>query len=272
MNPNNIWGDISFNDIILWLLSLSTLIFILDSLGLLPRFIARYLAKNRMDSTLKALDEIGAHISWYKEKTPFKNFQIRVCECLNGKPEYVVRLQGLLEEHTISSGVNIGETRSFSTNAFYDVIGSTTCPDVAIEYAKILNTFMSEYEINRFDIIATPKDGAPLLGYELAKMRKTPFVLGVCKKGMVVNNDYKSHFELDYPLTLNLKDKRILLVDDSTTGGRKMLSLAERLRQEGAIIENAIILFEPQGKGAREALKKLKIELHAIVKGPKGKI
>ncbi len=79
-----------------------------------------------------------------------------------------------------------------------------------------------------------------------------------------------SHSRLDYSKDLDLTGKRVLLVDDSTTGGRKQMELASALREAGASVENSLVLFEPQGKGAREKLKQEGIELHAIQTGPDG--
>jgi hypothetical protein len=70
---------------------------------------------------------------------------------------------------------------------------------------------------------------------------------------------------------LSLSGKTVLLVDDSTTGGSKMLDLAKALAAAGATVTDALVLFEPQGKGARERLRSSNIQLHSIVDGPVGR-
>ena len=78
------------------------------------------------------------------------------------------------------------------------------------------------------------------------------------------------HSILDYPKNLNLTGKVVMLVDDSTTGGRKQIELAKKLRAAGAVVNVSLVLFEPRGKGARDKLSAEGITLHAIIEGPSG--
>jgi orotate phosphoribosyltransferase len=57
----------------------------------------------------------------------------------------------------------------------------------------------------------------------------------------------------------------VLIVDDSTTGGRKAMQCLDALRSIGARAANFLVLFEPLGKGARELLQAREIELIAVV-------
>ena len=271
-DPNTIFGGITFGSVILWLLSLATLIFILDAIGLLPHRAAKWLAKNRLDTTLRALRSLGVKIAWDDDKTLSINFLSRKLNSFLGKePQYKIDLRSMLEQHTLQMQVNVGQRRSFASESFIDVIGSTTDPETARGYARILYTHLHAENLLDFDFVATPKDGSPLLGYEFAILAEKPFVLGVCSKGSDPTGTIRSHLILDYPLTTSLENRTGLLVDDSTTGGRKMLTLANTLRAEGAIINRAAVLFEPIGKGAKELLKRNDIELNAIVPGPQGR-
>ena len=271
-DPNNIFGSITFNNVILWLLSVATLIFILDVIGLLPPWVAKWLAQNRLDVTIRALKSLGVKITWDGDKMPRPSFLSRTIDSLQGKEaEYKVLLRSMLEQHTLQVPVHVGLRRTFALDSFIDVIGGTTDPVMARQYARILYTHLDAEGLLDFDFVATPKDGSPLLGYEFAIISGKPLVLGVCSKGSHSKGQMHSHLILDYPHDISLKERTGILVDDSTTGGRKMLDLANALRTEGATISNAAVLFEPIGKGARALLKTNKLELNSRVLGPTGR-
>lgn len=272
VDPNNIFGSISFNNVILWLLSLATLLFILDAIGLLPPWAAKWLAQNRLDATIRALKSLGVKVAWDGDKPAAPGRFSRAIDSLLGEePEYKGSLKAMLAQHTLETRVDVGQRRTFAAESFIDVIGSTTDPEVARHYARILYTHLHAEKLLDFDFVATPKDGAPLLGYEFAILASKPLVLGVCSKGKDSTGKSRSHLILDYPLHMSLEARVGLLVDDSTTGGRKMVTLAKALRAEGGIVNRASVLFEPIGKGARKLLLENEIELNAIVAGPQGR-
>ncbi len=272
MDSNNFFGDVPFNSIILWLLSFATLIFILDSIGLLPPKIAKWLIQNRLDTTIRALQSLGVKVTWDGDKPSQPSRFMRTFDSIRGKePEYKSKLKALLTQHTLEATVDVGERRTFAAQSFIDVIGSTTDPEIAKTYARIIYTHLDAEKLLDFDFVATPKDGSPLLGYEFAALARKPLVLGICAKGNDATGKNRSHLILDYPLHMSLATMNGLLVDDSTTGGRKMIELAEALRAEGASVSKAAVLFEPLGKGGRQALQDKNIDLYAIVPGPKGR-
>lgn len=272
MNPNNIFGDLLFNDLILWLLSFATLTFILDSVGLLPPKVAKWLAQNRLDATIRALQKLGVKVAWDADKASQPSRIMRTLNSIRGnEPEYKNRLNAMLAQHTLEATIDVGQRRTFAAESFIDVIGNTTDPEIAKSYARIIYTHLDAEKLLDFDFVATPKDGSPLLGYEFAVLARKPLVLGVCAKGSDATGKNRSHLVLDYPLHMSFETMNGLLVDDSTTGGRKMIELAEALRAEGATVSRAAVLFEPLGKGGRKALKEKNIELNAIVQGPQGR-
>ncbi|HEY0939822.1 MAG TPA: hypothetical protein VGE08_06970 [Steroidobacter sp.] len=269
---NNMFG-VLISGAILCLLSFSSLIFILDAVGLLPPWAAKWFARNRLDATLRALKSLGVKVTWDADKPSTPNgFMRRIRSALGEEPEYKSRLKEMLIQHTLNAKIDVGQRRTFAAEAFIDVIGSTTDPEVARQYARILFTHLEAEELLAFDFVATPKEGAPLLGYEFAVLARKPLVLGVCDKGNDPTGNNRSHLILDYPLHMSLKNRTGILIDDSTTGGRKMLELAQALRAEGATVNNAAVLFEPIGKGARQLLQANQIELNAIVPGPQGRM
>ena len=72
MNPDTIFGSIRFNDIIIWILALATVISVLESNGFLPKFIAKWLARNRLESTIKALQALGVRVTHDETDTNIK--------------------------------------------------------------------------------------------------------------------------------------------------------------------------------------------------------
>ena len=51
-----------------------------------------------------------------------------------------------------------------------------------------------------------------------------------------------------------------------------MLKAAKRLREYGCKVDNCLVLFEPEGKGAADSLIKDGITLFSIIKNPEVKI
>lgn len=270
MDPNNIFGDIKFNDVILWLLALATLVGIVESNGWLPPFIAKWLARNRLESTLAALKKLDVRIAWDDDRKRISLSQRVLDKTGIKKLAYKVELEQLLEEDTFVGKFNIGATTHFSGEEFIDVMGSSTDPDRAVRYAKILKTHLKVKGIATFDVVATPRSGSPILGYEFAKLSNKPFVTGLHSKVSDINKSLGAHNELDFARNLKLDGANILIVDDSTTGGRKQVELIDKLRSAGAIVTESLILFEPQGKGARERLKGIGVTLHSVQLGPVG--
>lgn len=271
INPNNFFGAITFGNIVLWILGLATVVAVLDYVGFLPPRLAKWLARNRLEMILISLKRLGVQVCWNEEVITLNALE-RVLSATHIKePEYKTHLRRLLVEDTFAGEFKIGDTRSFSSDGFIDVMGGSTSMARSLEYAKILNTHADIESIGTFDIVATPKTGSPILGYEFSRLVKKPLVLGVLKKVDDTSGKMGSHANLDFPAGLLLKGKKVLIVDDSSTGGRKVLTLVETLREEGAIISDALILFEPNGKGARELLEKNDIKLHSILAGPAGR-
>ena len=270
MDPNNLFGSFKFNDLILWLLGLATLVGVLDANGFLPARLAKWLARNRLENTLNALKKLDVKVCWDEERGSI-TITDRVLDSIGIKElAYRAELRNLLKEDSFKGSMEIGDTRIFSQDQFIDVMGATTNSQRAIRYAKLLQTHLETVKIPPFDIVATPRTGSPILGYEFARLGRKPFVMGVYEKVHDKDGAMGGHSKLDFSRALKLAGKTVLLVDDSTTGGRKQVDLAKELRAAGAIVRNSLVLFEPQGKGAREKLKLEGIDLFSVQVGPTG--
>jgi orotate phosphoribosyltransferase len=264
-----VWDFISSSQAILAVLAIAGVVQILDTSGFLPEFLAKWIARNRYESTLKALKQIGVRVDWDGERGAKLSTIIKNALSLK-EPAYIVELRCLLEEDTHHTPVTVGDTTIFHSDCFIDAMGASTSPGRANRFAMILKTHHAQKGLPDFDLVATPKTGSPLIGYEFARLTGKSLVLGATQKGS--SNVMGNHLCLDYPNNMTLKGKRILLVDDSTTGGGKMIKLIEDLRKDQAVIENALVLFEPQGKGAKEKLAKINVVLHSVIDGPTGRV
>lgn len=275
--PENIFGPFTWNNVLLWLLALAGLVSVvgfvvssIDAAGLLPPWLARWIARNRFGETLKALERLNVRTRWDDERQSILNLLMSRLET----PSYLGVLQTMLAKETYTGEIQIGEGRLFTSQGFIDVIGATTRQTAAQQYAQILNTFRLEKGIVDFDLVACPKSGSPILGYEFSRLTEKQLILGkppgTSAKIKDPYNILGAHIELDFPRDVSLQGKRILLVDDSTTGGSKMLSLVKSLRAAGATVHLALVLFEPQGKDARKSLEKEEVRLFSVMSGPKG--
>ena len=278
IKPEIIVGALTWNSAILWVLALAGFVSVIgglissfDSSGLLPSRLAKWIARNRLEDTMKALDRLGVRVRWDDKPRS-------ITESVLGQikePSYKKQLREMLEHDTYRGHVQVGEARHFSSEDFIDVIGASTNPIAAQQYAQLLNTHRLAEGISNFDAIATPKTGSPILGYEFSKLTDKQMVLGkspgTSAKITDPRNVLGQHLALDFPKDLELKGKRVLLVDDSTTGGSKMVSLAKALRDAGALVTDALVLFEPKGKDARKSLSEHGITLHSVMHGPTGR-
>jgi orotate phosphoribosyltransferase len=107
--------------------------------------------------------------------------------------------------------------------------------------------------------------GSPLLGYKFSELLDKPFVLhSIESKFQSKTDNLKQVFDIGK--TIPSKGSTALLVDDSTTGGRKMIKAIEDLRKYGYKVTDCLVIFEPTIKNVRERLKDKGITLHSITK------
>jgi orotate phosphoribosyltransferase len=225
--------------------------------------------RNKYDAVLTALQRMGVKFTIEEPERRQSIFQRGLERVGLSEPSYKALLRTMLENDTFNSEVRIGNSRHFESDKFIDVMGGSTSVNTSTSYAKLLNT---HFDASGFDIIATPKSGSPILGYEFSRLVGKPLVLGTHEKVVDFQGAIGLHNYLDFPKSLDLSGKKVLIVDDSTTGGRKMVELAKKLREGGAEVKTALVLFEPKGKGAREKLGTQGIELTSITEGPTGRM
>lgn len=246
--------------VILTILGLSTIVFILEAVGFLPLAISRFINKNRLGATIEVLNELGFDV---KEKRK----AIKDCEIQNASN---INIEKKLENITINKEVEIGKRlNDYYYPKYIDLMGATACEKSATDFARYLCKCQNDLNFD-FDFIVTSKLGSPILGYEFAKLLEIPFVLHSeeIKFRLRDPNEEDPRMKFDFGCLNYTKARKALIVDDSTTGGRKVINIIKDLKKYGFDATDCLVVFAPQGKQADEKLAKENVKLHSIVQTP----
>lgn len=262
-----VWDLIAQNfitQIIMVLLSLSTLIGILDYVGLLPKKIRKKLLLNKMDNELALLQEMGINREQYRRV----NLALKYPRKFSGQDIKAAALE-VMEKFKITKSVSVGHHRLTEVKYYYDLIGATCDGEIAEYFAHILSTYWAfcMEDVNRiykyeYDFIVTPKGGSPILGYEFSKLAEKPFVLHEEGKRFSGEEDMRTIFDCNI---IPEKGTTALIVDDSTTGGTMVCNAICDLRKYGYQVYTCLVIFEPKNKNARERLSDVGVQLVSIV-------
>lgn len=251
------------NNLILFVLAVSTLIQVLNWLGFLPQKIRKFLKLNQSQDTLEVLEEMGVDIKRYQRQNAVIGIPIDFPEDIEKDTEEK------LKELMLNINVSVGRNRGTALNYYIDLIGYTCDSKYAKSYAKLLSTYwakaVAEGTVNNpcFDFIVTPKNGSPILGYEFAQLLGKPFVLHEDSERFASRkDDMRKKFDCGKVIE---KGKTALIVDDSTTGGRMVMDTISDLRKYGFKIKTCLVVFEPQIKDARKKLNNEGVQLISIV-------
>lgn len=246
-------NDTLFN-IIITISGFSTIILVLEATGLLPLWISKYIFRRRFVNTIEILKELGCDIE--KKQLVDKNTEI-----------YPNRIEKKIDKVTIKKEVEIGKRQNgYIFSKYINLMGSCANKGNAIDFARELYPISTKLE---FDFIVTSKLGSPILGYEFADLIKKPFVLHSNEEKFRLTNgklDPRSKFDFGNENYKQLK--KALIVDDSTTGGRKAIEIINDLKCFGFKVTDCLVVFAPQGKNADEELAKEGVELHSVIKTP----
>ncbi len=196
------------------------------------------------------------------------------------EPEYCINLKLLMKLNTYTGTFDVGKSNSYKYSEFVDIIGSSVDSNNAKQFARLLSTFANKRNLN-FDIVVTPKFGSPILGYEFAKLVNKKFMLYAGERDYALEKDctsegnkwYKDgHDKFDFPKSNDFTyKKRVLIVDDSTTGGSKIIAISSALQKLGFEVSDVLVLFVPKGKNVERRLREHDLILHSITEGPEGK-
>lgn len=260
----------SINDIIsmivLVLLGVATLIQILDMIGFIPKKWRYILKLNRSQDTIDVLKELGVNFNQYKKSNSLVGVPIDY-----SKETIAEKTKKNLGALKIDQLVSVGKIRQTELNYYIDLMGHTCDQEIAVAYARLLSSYWADTIKNsnlvkepNIDFVVTPKNGSPILGYEFAKIINKPFVLHELEDRFISKkDDMRKRFNCSQ---IPEKGSTALVVDDSTTGGRMVLSAIEDLRKYGYNVVDCLVVFEPQQKDARKKLSDQSVNLLSIVK------
>lgn len=252
------------NRAILILLAISTLVQILNWMGFLPSKFRKLLKLNQAEDTIEVLKDMGIDIDRYKRVNAIVELPVDYPEDIKKETE------GKMKELELGIKVSVGKHRSTKLNYYIDLIGHSCEPKCAELYARLLCTYWSQsirdgiVKSPTVDFIVTPKEGSPILGYEFSKLLEKPLVLHEREERFFCNReDMRKNFDCAQKPS---EGSCALIVDDSTTGGRMVISAIKDLRKYGYCVTDCLVVFEPQEKDARQKLSAEGVNLISIVK------
>jgi orotate phosphoribosyltransferase len=260
-----------FGWIVLTALGLATVVFVLDSVGFLPRWLQKFVYRNRSAQTIEVLKDLGFEV----EKVKRENRAAKIPE-KRSADKLEEAAKGLTEPITIRKKLIVGRVDAVETDSFIDLMGATCEPTKAIYSAQLLSSLWRNLigaagtkDVPDFDFVAAPKAGSPFIAYEFAKLHQKPLILHNEQPKFQSNDkDFVAFFDAaEKPKT----GARALVVDDSTTGGRKAVDTIRHLREAGYIVSDFLVVFEPLtkkriGRNAAERLSDVQVRLHSIIK------
>lgn len=265
----------SINDtismLILFLLAISTLIQVMDMCGLMPERFRKWLKLNRSQDTLDILRELGININQYKKHNA-------IVDLPRDYASETIEQDTLrnLESIKIKKMVSVDRTRQTKVDYYIDLIGYSCDSKYAEAYARLLSSHWANViettqrvKTPNFDFVVTPKEGSPILGYEFAKLIGKPLVIHESSSRFESREeDMCTRFDC---ALIPKKGSTALIVDDSTTGGRMVLSTIVDLKRYGYNVTECLVVFEPCNKDARKKLNNQGVNLISIVKTHKRK-
>lgn len=253
-------------NILLWLLFVYGVVDLLGLTGFLPPRIRRWIVRNKSGETLDVLRELGVNVDGVR--------RANIAQAIPNASAHAPLSEWVADElgrHRLDKSVLVGSTHRVRSGTFVDLMGATVDPSNARLFASALaqkwkeQVVANEARQPEFDFVAASKRGSPLLAYEFAKHLKKPLLLhnGDLKFETETNSELSAHFDF----AVRPEDRsRILIVDDSTTGGEKVMSIVFTLRSFGFEVADCLVVFEPGVKGARGRLQDQGIALHSIVR------
>lgn len=253
------------NQVILLILGFSTLIGILDFVGILPEKVKKRFKLNRASDTIDVLKEMGVDIDRYK----INNESLDFPRALGNENLQEIAIKSL-DNLKIDKKISVGHLRPTKLQHYYDLIGGSTDNKTAEYFANILSSYWAENCTNQsiisapeFDFIVTPKSGSPILGYEFAKLCGKPFVLHEDTPRFKDNeNDMRKWFNCK---NVPEEGQTALIVDDSITGGSMCAATIDHLKQYKYNVKTCYVVFEVCAKNGRARLADKNVHLVSIV-------
>lgn len=267
LNILNYLSSTLIGALVLFILSVATLITVLESMGFLPVAVSKFVFRHRVREIKSILSDLGVDFREQKKAS----LAIRIKSYLAGDDAVIKEARKIIDRNIKHGSFQVGKVAALQLNDFVDLMSASCSPQESQAIARCLSTYLRENlsQLSRsdFDFIATPKNGSPLIGYEFSKLLGKPLLLHDCNERKYHSENQGLEAISGFDFSFELKAGMIgLIVDDSTTGGRKVRSIVEDLRKFGCEVHDCLVVFEPQGKNVKSILKDHGVLLHSIVR------
>ncbi len=237
--------------------------------GLLPGFIQRRLEAKEESATMRVLRRLGIvrMIPEIKEMKAFNDIDpTELSRNYKGVAEQLIK--PLVEKR---GAFTIGRHVRMSSPYYVGLREALVEWGNATTAAKILAAFIRDTIKTRgkegapvnYDLVVGHRDGSPLLAAAAAKNVRTPCVL--FGERPRISDSSVDRFHLDGLPRESATGRSAILVDDSTTDGEMLISIANALRRRGITVEHAFVVFTRTVGGAAQVLEDGGIQLHAIL-------
>ncbi len=254
------------NSLILIILSISTVISVLDQVGLLPKRIKKFIKMSKSNEILETLEELGIDVDKHRRSNVSINYPKDY-----SKESVEEQVKASLKKITINKEISIGRNRVIKLGSYIDLIGYSCDSTYACYYARLLSTYWADAVKDSslvknplFDFVVTPKGGSPILGYEFSKLISKPFMLHEDIERFKDNDDdFRKYFNC---ASIPERGASFLIVDDSTTGGALIIGTIHDLRKYGYVVTDSLVVFELTNKDARKKLKDEGVNLISLTK------
>jgi orotate phosphoribosyltransferase len=165
--------------------------------------------------------------------------------------ERIEKLKELLLEHKVIQFGHFRLTSGKESNYYVDIKRASTNPEILEQIARVMKPYTKEY-----DCLAAMELGAVPIAVAVSLASNKPYV--------IVRKGEREHGTLKKIEGPSVNKKRILIVEDVTTTGGTIVTTANRLRADGAVVSEALVVVDRE-EGASERLAEAEIKLIPMV-------
>jgi len=134
---------------------------------------------------------------------------------------------------------------------YVDIKKASTQPEILREIAKQMKLFTKSC-----NIIAGMELGAVPLAVALSLETNIPYI--------IIRKEKRMHGTGKQIEGEDIKNKKVLLVEDVTTSGGSVIKSIDIVKESGGLVDKVITVVDREGQ-AVEKMKQLEIEFHALI-------
>jgi orotate phosphoribosyltransferase len=233
-----------------------------------PKWLVRRMDLRRVEETKKVIAELGIDRQLLKDSVQATRINQRA-KSLNRyarSADVRDRAMRLLSSVRIEGEFRIGRRFPRTFTDYFDAFAGAMDRAWAEEATSVMLSYLrisTGGNFPPFTKIVGIKKGTPILAWLAADRLRLPCVLhrgDDLKKPWGTADNPVGCFDGEL-----VAGDVVLLVDDSTTGGRLALEAIEQIRDLGAVVEHFLVLFERVGKDARDLVQDQSVVLHSVI-------